>query len=184
MAHLQQMNYCKSVVERFPKLFTSTNNEKRVLDCGSLDINGNNRFMFPNFEYIGIDVAEGKNVDIICPIHEYDEKDESFDAIVSTECFEHDMFYEKSLQNIVRLLKSGGIFVFTCATTGRPVHGTATTNPHLSPLLQGEWANYYKNITADDVRKAIDVENIFSEYEFIVSHEARMDDLYFYGIKK
>tara|TARA_R100000657_G_C4616785_1_gene68176 strand:+ start:90 stop:644 length:555 start_codon:yes stop_codon:yes gene_type:complete len=184
MAHLQQMNYCKSVVERFPELFTSKDSEKRVLDCGSLDINGNNRFMFPNFEYIGIDVAEGKNVDVVSTIHEYSEKPESFDAIVSTECFEHDMFYEKSLQNIVRLLKSGGIFVFTCATTGRPVHGTATTNPHLSPLLRDEWANYYKNITEQDVRKAIDIESIFSEHEFIVSNEARMDDLYFYGIKK
>ena len=184
MAHPQQKNYCISVCERFPELLTSVDNEKRVLDCGSLDINGNNRFMFPNFEYIGIDVVEGNNVDIITTIHEYDEEDGSFDAIVSTECFEHDMYYEKSLQNIVRLLKPGGIFVFTCATTGRPEHGTVRTTPHLSPKTDGDWAHYYKNLTQDDIRKAIDVDSIFSDYEFEGSHIGSMHDLYFYGIKK
>jgi hypothetical protein len=45
--------------------------DKCVLDVGSLDINGNNRYLFDNCEYTGLDIGEGPNVDIVMPIHEY-----------------------------------------------------------------------------------------------------------------
>ena len=50
------------------------------------------------------------------------------------------------------------------------------------PLLLILLHDYYKNITEDDVREAIDVDDIFSSYEFEV--EENHCDLYFWGIKK
>jgi hypothetical protein len=38
---------------------------KRVLDVGSGDINGNNRFLFENCEYNGNDVIQATNVTIV-----------------------------------------------------------------------------------------------------------------------
>ena len=38
---------------------------KRVLDVGSGDINGNNRFLFENCEYDGNDVIQANNVTIV-----------------------------------------------------------------------------------------------------------------------
>jgi len=188
MAHSQQQNFCKRIVNQFPEMFNGgldgIGGSKRVLDCGSLSVNGDNKWMFPHCKYIGIDLGGGLNVDVVSATHEYNEPNESFDAIISTECFEHDMFYEKSLKNIVRLLKSGGIFVFTCATTGRPEHGTRNTTAYAAPLLSGEWADYYKNLTEKDIRKTINVDKIFDSYAFTVSNEGGMDDLYFWGIKK
>jgi hypothetical protein len=67
--------------------------DNKVLDIGSLDINGNNKFLFDNSEYIGLDIAEGNNVDVVCIGHEYDAPDETFDTIISTEALEHDMYY-------------------------------------------------------------------------------------------
>jgi hypothetical protein len=52
MAHVQQVNFLKSVKEKFPNKFKNCT----VLDIGSLDINGNTRFLFEKPTYVGIDV--------------------------------------------------------------------------------------------------------------------------------
>jgi len=178
MAHQAQINYCTAVVENNPELFIG----KKVLDCGSLDINGNNRFMFTDCEYIGIDIGPGANVDVVSLIHEYNGTDSEFDVVISTECAEHDMYWQQSLKNMIRMLKSGGIFVFTCATTGRPEHGTRRTSRKDAPLLVDKWSDYYKNLTEDDIRSVINIENEFSQFEFSVDHHHC--DLQFWGIKK
>ena len=179
MAHPAQTNFCKLIKNKFKDHFEN----KRVLDCGSLDINGNNKFLFDNCEYIGIDVWEGNNVDVVTTIHEYNEPDESFDTIISTECFEHDKYYKQSLKNIVRLLKPGGLFLFTCATHGRIEHGTVRTSPMNSATSNIEgWENYYKNLSQKDIEEVINVKDIFVEYQFKLNSSPH--DLYFWGIKK
>ena len=180
MAHKEQLEFCLKVKKKFPKLFEN----RKVLDVGSLDINGSNSKMFPNCLYLGIDVAPGPNVQLVCKAHELNIENSFIDTIISTECFEHDMYYEKSLKNIVRLLKSGGLFLFTCATTGRPEHGTRASQPEDAPLLieHGEWADYYKNLEEKDIRDVLDIDSIFKEYEFSTNEESK--DLYFYGIKR
>lgn len=181
MAHPEQKAFCEKVKSLRPEFFEY----KRVLDVGSLDINGNNRFLFTSCSHIGIDIGPGPNVDVVAVAHEYNEPDESFDVIISTECFEHDMHYAKSIQNIMRLLAKGGMFIFTCATTGRPEHGTRRSDAGVNaPLLagHGEWSDYYKNLTEQDIREVLDVDAVFSEYYFEVNEQAC--DLYFYGIKK
>jgi len=51
-----------------------------------------------NQNTLGIDVGEGPNVDFVCKGHEFS-SDEKFDIVVSTECFEHDMYYKETLKN-------------------------------------------------------------------------------------
>jgi SAM-dependent methyltransferase len=179
MAHIEQVNYCQSVKKKFPHFFS----EKIVVDIGSLDINGNNRTLFDECLYLGVDVASGKNVDFVSLGSKFLLPDESVDVVISTECFEHDISYEETLKNIYRILKPGGLFVFTCATVGRAEHGTARTTPQDAPLLQemGEWANYYKNLTEKDIREVFDLDRSFSSYEFSVNEISH--DLYFYGFK-
>jgi SAM-dependent methyltransferase len=180
MAHIQQAFFCESVKQRFPQYFKN----RFVLDIGSLDINGNNQFLFDSCLYLGIDLAQGRNVDLISKGHELALPDASVDIIVSTECFEHDQFYERTLQNIVRMVKPGGLFLFTCATTGRLEHGTRRTTPQDAPFIQDvpSWSDYYKNLEEEDIRKALDLEQLFSTFEFSKNDESK--DLYFWGIKK
>ena len=183
MAHPEQKDFCERVRAHNPSYFVG----KRVLDVGSLDINGNNRFLYIDSVHIGIDIGPGPNVDVVCLGHEYNEPDGSFDAIISTECFEHDMHYEKTIKNIIRLLAPGGMFIFTCATTGRPEHGTSRSDGGVNaPLLaaHGEWSDYYKNLAEEDIRAVIDVDAIFSDYKFENNLDPKVCDLYFYGIKK
>jgi SAM-dependent methyltransferase len=165
-----------------PQFFIDVN----ALDVGSLDINGSNRELFTGekMSYVGIDVAPGKNVDAVSKGHEWAAADSNYDTIISTECFEHDMFYALTLKNIVRMLKPGGLFLFTCATTGRREHGTKRTTCSDSPFtsqMEG-WCDYYKNLVESDIREAIDVDAVFAEYKFSECYVTA--DLYFYGIKR
>jgi ubiquinone/menaquinone biosynthesis C-methylase UbiE len=166
------------IKNEFPKYFKN----KSTLDCGSLDINGNNRYLFEGGTYTGVDVGVGPNVDIVSMVHALELPSNSVEFIVSTEMLEHDMHYDKSLTNMVRMLKPGCMLLFTCATTGRGEHGTRRTTPGNAPLLSGEWSDYYKNLTEADIKSIKGFIDEFSEYHFEVNNNSH--DLYFYGIKR
>lgn len=178
MSHKSQVDYCLWIKKKFPDFFKN----KKVIDFGSLDINGCNKIFFENCDYRGLDIGPGKNVDIISKAHEYQGPDNYYDVVVSTEMFEHDQHLSLSLPNMVRVLRPGGLFFFTCAGPGRHEHGTRRTEPTASPLTSamGEWGDYYKNVDEAMVRSIIDVDSLFSPYEF----NYIPTDLRFYGIKK
>jgi len=180
MAHEQQKEFCLNLKSKYPQYFVNL----KVLDVGSLDINGNNKVLFDNCEYSGLDIGPGLNVDIVSKAHEFKADDHSYDVIISTECFEHDMYYSESINNIIRMLKPQGMFIFTCATTGRAEHGTLRTSPQAAPLLNNydEWNNYYKNLTESDIRNVCNLDEKFTDYKFEINDYSH--DLYFFGIKK
>jgi SAM-dependent methyltransferase len=175
MAHREQREWCELVKYAHDEFFVGTS----VLDIGSLDINGNNRYLFEQCNYTGIDIGEGNNVDVVCSGHLF-KSDDLFDVVISTECFEHDEHWEQTLKNVINnLLKDGGLFLFSCAAPGRPEHGTKRTSPKDSPFTN----DYYCNLSEADIRSVLDCDAIFSNYKF----KTRIDfpqDLYFYGIKK
>lgn len=176
MAHKTQILWCKKIKKEYPQYFVS----KRVLDIGSLDINGNNRGLFENCEYIGIDVIEGKNVDVVSIAHEY-ESDELFDVILSTNAFEHDMYFELTLKKMVGLLKPEG-FMFFSASSKHKEHGTKRTSPWASgttKINNKKWATYYKNLEVGDITNILNLKEIFSEFHL----EDKEKDIRFIGIK-
>lgn len=181
MAHPEQRKLCMSVRARFPHFFNGCS----VLDVGSLDINGANRYLFDNCSYVGIDIAAGKNVDIISLCHEFNPPRFSYDTVISTECFEHDRHWRLSIKNIVEnLVRPRGFFIFTCATNGREEHGTRRSKGYQSPFTSvrdEEWSDYYQNLNENDIREAIDLNSNFSSYGFEVDNMHH--DLLFWGIK-
>lgn len=178
MSHPEQRNFCAAVKQTFPQYF----NGVLALDVGSLDINGSNRDLFTHSQYIGVDLSAGRSVDIISKGHELTLPDHTFDVVLSAECFEHDQFYEKTIQNMFRMLKPGGLFFFTCATTGRPEHGTRRSSPQDAPFLPDDWHDYYKNLEASDIEAVFgDMKAHFQQYEFLTNDHSH--DLYFWGIK-
>jgi SAM-dependent methyltransferase len=158
---------------------------KHVLDVGSGDINGNNRSLFDNCEYHGNDVIQANNVTIVSKTKDLPFANEVFDTIVSTECFEHDPEYKQSLRKIYDILKPGGLFLFTCASTGRPEHGTRRTTPQDSYGTignLGDMVDYYKNLTERDIDDALDLQESFLHWDTYYHPVSK--DLYFVGIKK
>jgi SAM-dependent methyltransferase len=158
---------------------------KRVLDVGSGDINGNNRFLFENCEYDGNDVIQTNNVTIVSKTKDLPFTDNTFDTIISTECFEHDPEYKESFIKIYNMLKPDGMFCFTCASTGRREHGTKRTTPRDSYGTIGnlpDMSNYYKNLTETDLNDVLSLNALFSVWDTYYNNESK--DLYFVGIKK
>lgn len=85
----------------------------RVLDVGSYDVNGSYRQFFPDddFDYTGLDMAPGPNVDIALtnPYDWGEIPDDSFDVVVSGQAFEHIEFFWLTLEEMTRVLKKDGI---------------------------------------------------------------------------
>lgn len=175
MAHKLEQDFCLSVKRTFPSYFRN----KKVLDIGSGDVNGNNRYLFEDCFLIGLDIGPGPNVDLVSGGDVVAFRNEFFDTIISTECFEHNPFYGETLRNAVRMLQPEGLFLFTCATTGRPEHGTSKSKPNQSFAVK-IGIDYYKNLTEEDIRKELSVERVFKDFQF----STKAQDLYFWGIKK
>jgi len=178
MAHTQQFDYIKKLKTQFPQHFSNV----VVLEVGSLNINGTIRTFFDNCAYLGIDIGVGKGVDLVCEGQNLNHPDNSYDTVGSCECFEHNPYWVETFANMHRMTKPGGLLFMTCATTGRPEHGTTRTSPMDSPLTIGKSWDYYENLTEKDFRDNFDIESMFANYEFSVDPEHC--DLFLYGIKK
>lgn len=146
MAHRAQMEFVRSVAERYPHMFR----HKRVLEIGSRNINGTVRRFFTECDYVGIDAVAGPCVDHVCLAHEFLSA-EPFDVVISCEMFEHDPNLPQTLDRALSLLRAGGLFVATWAGPRRPEHGTKRSGDSEF----GPDADYYHGLGAGDVRDII-----------------------------
>ena len=112
MSHPSQMNFVKSVKDRFPDAFTN----KKVLEIGSLNINGSVRQFFTDCDYLGVDLGPGADVDLVCNGHEVLFADRSFDTVISCECLEHDIYWEQSMARLRRPQKPRLLLMNTIKT--------------------------------------------------------------------
>lgn len=174
MSHKEQQDFVLSVKNKFPSFF----NKKRVLEVGSWNVNGTVRDFFTNCDYVGIDLAEGKDVDVVCAGHVY-KNEIPFDVAISCECFEHNKYWLETFVNMISHVNKDGLIVMTCATTGRLERGTSTCAPECS-MSMGEFGDYYKNLTEEDFTNSLDMDFWFDNWKF----EVCGTDLYFYGVVK
>ena len=175
MAHPAQIAWCDKIKENHPNYFRN----KRVLDIGSLDVDGNNQYLFSNCEYVGLDVVPGPNVDVVSIAHMY-KPSAPFDVVLSTNALEHDLYWRQTLDAMLTFLKPVG-FLFFSVSASHPEHGTKRTSPTHSGTTQmgAEWENYYRNLTEVDLHESLDL-NKFYRYEISTFEK----DLRFWGIKK
>lgn len=96
-----------------------------IIDLGSQDINGSYRPIFerPPWHYLGIDLAPGKNVDIVLrdPYDWRELESESADVVVAGQTIEHTEFFWETMKQIARVLKPGGLCCVIVPSSG-PEH--------------------------------------------------------------
>ncbi len=156
------------------------NNLISVLEIGSYDVNGSIRRCFPNVaNWMGVDLVQGPGVDLVEFGHKVNFPPKSFDLSISCECFEHDEFWRDTFENMLHLTKPGGVVVFTCASRGRPEHGTRRSQPTLSPGTHSRSFEYYKNLSERDFLECFDFASWFSIWSFW--YNPWTFDLYFVG---
>ncbi|MTI58512.1 MAG: methyltransferase domain-containing protein [Firmicutes bacterium] len=95
-----------------------------VIDIGGANINGSYRDIFSNqrFIYKAVDLEENVGVDIVLnEPYSLPFKDNSIDIVLCGQVFEHVEYFWDLFSEIIRILKSDGIF-FLIAPSAGPIH--------------------------------------------------------------
>jgi len=109
--------------EKFYEKYCKNNiQNKKILDVGSYDVNGTMKPIFEKGQYIGLDMEDGPNVDIVGVSHDIPFEKDEFDIVISSSCFEHDDMFWISFQEMCRVLKPGG-YMYIQAPSNGPYHG-------------------------------------------------------------
>ena len=177
MAHAEQFQFFSSLAKMHPEYFKGGS----VAEIGSLNINGSIREFFNSDEYTGFDISGGPGVDQVQQAQLIQSPTGYYDAIISAECFEHNPFWVETFSNMLRMTRPGGLIIISCATTGRPEHGTTRSTPHDSPLTAQLGWNYYQNLDADNFLEIFHLAGWFAGFHFLMCPQTC--DLYFYGFR-
>jgi predicted SAM-dependent methyltransferase len=80
-----------------------------------LDINGSLKDVASYSEYIGIDIKEGKNVDVVLNAHDISKRfnKESFDIVSCSSMLNSDPEFWVSIENMRKVLKKHGLLLIT-----------------------------------------------------------------------
>lgn len=176
MAHSAQMKFFEIAIEFFPREFS-----ERVLDIGSHDINGGPHRLLDCLEYVGVDLGPGENVTLVSRGEDVDLPSNYFDVAMASECFEHNPAWRETVANMWRMLRPGGLLIFSCATTGRPEHGTSRSDGGVdAPLAVISGQEYYANVEKADAEQ---VARAVCPEQWFVTINPRFQDLYFAAIK-
>lgn len=96
-----------------------------ILDIGAQEVheNGSYKPLFkhrPNWNYRGVDMVAGNNVDIVLndPYDWHQVPSNSVDVVISGQAFEHIEFFWLSMLEIARVLKPGGICCIIAPSSG------------------------------------------------------------------
>jgi len=98
--------------KRFFETYTSSSSlSQKVLDIGSLNVNGSIKDVCPsNIQYTGADFTPGKGVDVILEDpYQLPFENQSFDFVVSSSCYEHSEFFWLSFLEALRITKDNGL---------------------------------------------------------------------------
>lgn len=130
----------------------------KVLDIGSLDICGS-QFGYdycgngPKWleqigckEAVGIDIMDGKNVDIVMNAHDLTFESQTFDLVMCMNMIEHDSDPEATIKEAYRVLKYGCPFILTTVDETYPEHadaggGDTETYNFITEKMFKEWTN-------------------------------------------
>ncbi len=144
---------------------------KRILEVGSLIINGSPRKFFTECEYLGLDWRKGTGVDLVSIAHEYIPR-LKYDVVISTSMLEHDPYFYRSIRSMVDCVCVGGSLIITCAGVGFDPH-EIDTSPE---------KGWYRNLRTSNVLNII---TYCARFEKIVCEDDEINhDLRIFCYKK
>lgn len=117
---------------------------KKVIEVGSLDINGGVRDLLDDTaSYLGVDLQAGPNVGRVDDFATYLDPHPA-DLVLCLEVLEHTSDWREIIAAAARNLQPGGTLLVTCATTGRPRHSARSERP-IEP------DEFYENVSQADL---------------------------------
>lgn len=119
----------------------------RVLDLGGQDVNGTVHDLMPNATIDVLDIHEGKGVTIVADARTY-QPEQTYDAVISTELFEHLADWHLAIATAHKALRRDGVLILTAAAPPRGPHG-ADGQPFPPP---GE---HYENVDPQHLHREL-----------------------------
>lgn len=91
-----------------------------IVDLGAQDVNGSLRQVAPaNARYLGLDLVAGPGVDlVISDPYQLPLEEASADAVVSSSCFEHVEMFWLTFNELLRVLRPGGLLYLNVPANG------------------------------------------------------------------
>lgn len=110
----------KVTFNKFIENYLNPNRSLRVLEIGSLNVNGGLRDLKPdNFNWVGMDLVEGPGVDKVIDIGStYPFENHTFDLVVASSVFEHDIEFWSTFLEMCRVVKPDGITLLIMPSQG------------------------------------------------------------------
>ena len=142
-----------------------------VCELGSKIVNGTPRALFvPGISYHGVDISPGRGVDQVADAADHTvDIGEGYDLVLCCEVLEHTPMGSDICHNAHRILRSGGIYLVTCATCDRVAHSTSG----------GSWhgQEHYANISEGELRQWLE------PFSLVLTHCRANVDLYALAVK-
>ena len=107
---------------------------RNVVECGSRDVNGTVRDLWPDATWTGVDIAPGAGVDVVSDFTVFWPVVLP-DLVVCCEVLEHVEDWTAIIYHALEMLVPGGVLLVTCASTGRAAHSAIDGGT----LRAGEW---------------------------------------------
>ena len=118
--HLSSLQFMQSFHDRH--LINRKNDNLLIYDIGSTDFGGSYKSIFENekWEYVGVDLAKGPNVDMVIkqPYDWREIKSNSVDVLISGQALEHIEFFWITILEVSRVLKPGGMACIIAPSAG------------------------------------------------------------------
>jgi SAM-dependent methyltransferase len=102
--HKESLAHMQSFKDRYVMT-----NGGRVLDFGSKNVNGTYKSIWSGWDYIGVDIEEGNNVDVVIPHNSGSVPVEPVDVVISGQCLEHCQEPWVAVWCMASALKPGGL---------------------------------------------------------------------------
>ncbi len=105
--HQESFGLMKYFVDNYLK----SDEKLEILDVGSFDVNGSYKELFlnPNWNYTGIDMVKGPNVDIVSKSAYDFGINKVFDVVISGNCLEHVESPLKWIKEVEKVIKPNGL---------------------------------------------------------------------------
>jgi len=117
--NIMDKTWLEGVKRAYPEFF----NGVKVLEIGSLDVNGSMWELFENCEMTGVDWIPGQNVTHVMKAAETSFDPGTFDVLMSFNHLEHDPFWKESINHNLPALKDGALLILRWATHSSGKHG-------------------------------------------------------------
>ncbi len=116
--HTSALQNCQHFFDTYAEAFQRTGT--KVVEIGSQDVNGSLRNCCPSdFQYVGVDFVSGKGVDVVLEDpYSLPFETGSTDVVISSSCFEHSEMFWVVFLEIMRILKSDGLFYLNVPSNG------------------------------------------------------------------